>query len=90
MKEKLTHMDNGKINEECQQYIAALEEDLRRIELENFQLEMQVFHLSEIKRLRPTSISRGWRRYRYQLFPAGSRMERWAKRFYHALKNLGR
>jgi hypothetical protein len=70
-----------------QNRISALEQELRQVQLQNERLQVQLFHLANKKKIMNTS---GWRRYRYLLFPAGSQMERWAKRLYHALKNLGR
>lgn len=76
--------------QEHQNRISALEQELRQVQLQNERLQVQLFHLANKKKIMNTIAVRGWRRYRYQLFPAGSQMERWAKRLYHALKNLGR
>ncbi len=86
-------MEQKNITQSIQEYqnrISALEQELRQVQLQNERLQVQLFHLANKKKIMNTITVRGWRRYRYQLFPAGSRMERWAKRFYHALKNLGR
>lgn len=76
--------------QEYQERIAALEKELRQTQLERQRLQMQLFHLANKNKLMNTISVTGWRRYRYALFPAGSRRELWFKRLYHFLKNLGR
>ncbi len=83
-------MGQENLNSEYQQRIDSLENELRQTQLENQRLQMQLLHLAEIKNLMNTISVTGWRRYRYTLFPAGSRRELWFKRLYHFLKNLGR
>jgi hypothetical protein len=86
-------MEQKNITQSIQEYqnrISALEQELRQVQLQNERLQLQLFNLANKSKLMQTVSTEGWRRYRYLLFPAGSQMERWAKRFYHALKNLGR